>query len=132
MDQALVRELVEQRVWAIIGASTNRTKYGHRVFRVLTDSGYVAYPVNPNHDEIDGARCYPTVGDLPEQPGAVCLVVPPRVGLDIVRQCAAAGIERLWFQPGAESAENLALARDLGLKVVAHACVMVLRKRRWD
>jgi hypothetical protein len=131
LDQALIQECVAQRVWAVVGASTDTQKYGYRVFRVLADSGYIVYPVNPGQQAIDGVRCYPTVADLPARPGVVNLVVPPAVGLTIVRQCAAAGIERVWFQPGAESAENLALARDLGLKVVHDACAMVLRQRHW-
>lgn len=129
--EELIEEFVDQRVWAVVGASTNTEKYGYRVFRVLRGSGYTVYPVNPNCTEIEGVPCYPTVAALPERPAVVDLVVPPAVGLEVVRQCAAAGIERVWFQPGAESPENVALARAFGLKVVADACAMVRRKRHW-
>jgi predicted CoA-binding protein len=131
MDRALVEEFINQRVWAVVGASSNPEKVGYHVVSVLRRSGYTVYPVNPRYTEIEGLRCYPTVAELPEQPGVVNLVVRPEVGLEIVRQCAAAGIERVWFQPGAESPANTELARQLGLKVVAGDCAMVLRKRRW-
>jgi predicted CoA-binding protein len=98
---------------------------------VLRGSGYTVYPVNPRHQKVEGIRCYPTVAALPERPGVVNLVVPPAVGLTVVRECAAAGIERVWFQPGSESPENLAMARELGLKVVHDACAMVSRRRHW-
>jgi hypothetical protein len=127
----LIEEFVNQRVWAVVGVSTNRDKYGYRVFDALRRGGYTVYPVNPRHREIDGVPCYPTVAELPERPGVVDLVVPPAVGLAIVRQCAATGIERVWFQPGAESPESVALARELGLKVVYDACAMVER-RDWE
>jgi uncharacterized protein len=131
-SRELISEFVNQRVWAVVGATTNTAKYGHTVFTVLRASGYIVYPVNPRHAEVEGVRCYPTVAALPERPGVVDLVVPPAVGLDIVRQCAAAGIERVWFQPGAESPQAVALARELGLKVVQHACAMVNRRRSWE
>jgi predicted CoA-binding protein len=126
----LIQECVEQRVWAVVGATVNREKYGYHVFAVLRDSGYTVYPVNPKYRAIDGTPCYPSVADLPERPAVVDLVVPASAGESIVRQCAAAGIERLWFQPGAESPTVIALAEQLGLKVVHDACAMV-RRRRW-
>jgi predicted CoA-binding protein len=130
-SRRLIEEFVNQRVWAVVGATTTTAKYGHTVFTVLRASGYIVYPVNPRHAEIEGARCYPTVAALPERPGVVDLVVPPAVGLEIVRQCAAAGIERVWLQPGAESPEVIALAEELGLRVVHHACAMANRRRSW-
>jgi hypothetical protein len=126
----LIEECVNERVWAVVGASIDTRKYGYRVFRVLTDSGYLVYPVNPNRTAIDGVIVYPTVGSLPRQPGVVNLVAPPAIGLQIVRDCADAGIQRIWFQPGAESPAAIALADQRGLRVVAHACAMV-RRRRW-
>jgi predicted CoA-binding protein len=44
----------------------------------------------------------------------------------------AAGIPRIWFQPGAESPENIARARALGLKTVAYACALAERQHHWD
>ncbi len=132
MDWSLIQECVNERVWAVVGVSSNRQKYGYVVWKVMRGSGYTVYAVNRRLKEIDGEPCYPAVGALPERPGVVNLVVPPRIGLDVVRQCAAAGIERVWFQPGAESDENIALARELGLKVVYDACAMTLRKRTWN
>jgi uncharacterized protein len=131
-DAALVREMVDLRVWAVVGASNDRSKYGHRVFMALRSSGYIVYPVNPNQGEVAGVPCYPSVSALPTLPDVVDLVVPPEVGLEVVRECAAAGVERVWFQPGAESPAAIALARELGLKVVHHACAIVERKRRWE
>jgi hypothetical protein len=130
-DPALIAEFVAQRHWAVVGASTDQEKYGYRVFRLLTDSGYWVDPINPQYGSIDGVTCYPSLAALPVRPAVVDLVVPPVVGLAIVRQCAALGIERLWCQPGAESPALLALAAEFGLKLVYDACAMVSRRRHW-
>ena len=62
----------------------------------------------------------------------VNVVVPPAIGLAIAEEAAAAGIPRIWFQPGAESPANIARARALGLRTVAYACALAERKRRWS
>lgn len=129
--RAPIEECVNERAWAVVGASTNPAKWGHRIYRALKESGYRVYPVNPRAGRIDGDVCYPSLAALPEKPGVVDVVVPPKVGLAIVEEVAGAGVERVWFQPGAESAENIARARELGLKTVFGACALVERKRPW-
>ncbi len=129
--RALIAECVNERVWAVVGASTDPAKWGNRIYRALKESGYRVYPVNPRADRIDGDPCYPSLADLPERPGVVDVVVPPKLGLAVAEEAARAGIARIWFQPGAESAENVARARELGLKTVADACALVERKPHW-
>ena len=43
------------------------------------------YAVNPNHAEILGARCYPTVTDIPEAPDLVAIVVRHDQVLDVLK-----------------------------------------------
>lgn len=135
MSSSTMRETIEravnERVWAVVGASNDRSKYGNRIYRDLRAAGYRVYPVNPSLDEVEGDRCYPSVGDLPEQPAVADIVVPSRVGMKIADQVADAGIPIFWLQPGAESDELIAHASDLGLNVIYDACAMV-EKRRWE
>ena len=130
-SRALIEECVNERVWAVVGASTSPAKWGYRIYKALKESGYRVYPVNPRARAIDGDACYPSLAALPERPAVVDVVVPPEIGVRIADEAAAAGIERIWFQPDAESAENVARARELGLKTVADACALVERKQRW-
>ncbi len=130
-QRTLIAEAVDERVWAVVGASTSPAKWGYRIYQALKASGYRVYPVNSRARQIDGDPCYPSLAALPERPGVVDVVVPPKIGLTIAEEAAAAGIERIWFQPGAESSENVARARELGLKTIHHACALVERKRHW-
>jgi uncharacterized protein len=129
--RALIAECVDERVWAVVGASTSPGKWGYRIYKALKESGYRVYPVNPRAKAIDGDPCYPSLAALPERPGVVNVVVPPKLGLGVAEEAARAGIARIWFQPGAASPENVAHARALGLKTVAGACALVERRRRW-
>lgn len=124
-----VTEMLKLKTWAIVGATDNKSKFGYKIFQAMKKAGLSVYPVNPGVKEIDGQPCYASLGELPIIPEAVDMVVPPKVGEQIVRQCAQLGIRHIWFQPGADSKELMALSDSLHLNTVHNACIMVeLRK----
>lgn len=117
--------------WAVVGASNDCAKYGHIIWRFLKDRGYKVYPVNPREKKIGEDICYPTVGDLPEKPDVVSVIVPPKIAQQIVAQCGAEQIEHVWLQPGAESEEAVEIGKKAGVHVITDACVLVeMRKGR--
>jgi hypothetical protein len=120
-----VDEILRSRVFAVVGASRDRRKYGSIVLSDLWDKGYTAYPVNPRADRILGRRAYPSIASLPPGVEALVLVVPPEVAAAAVREGLAAGIRRVWMQPGAESAEAVAFCESHGLAVVSGLCLMM-------
>lgn len=121
----LIEEFIRQPIWAVVGYSENRRKYGHLVFHDLKKAGYVVFPVNRKGGRSNGLKIYTGVRELPVTPGVVNLVVPPPETLKVVRDCFEAGVKRVWMQPGAESEQAVQWCRDHGLKVVFHACAMV-------
>ena len=129
--EALIREFTGLRVWAVVGASTDADKYGHKIFRDLRKAGYTVYGVNPGGGQIDGRVLYPDLASLPETPEVVDLVVPPHITEQIVRQCADLGLTRVWMQPGSESEAAIQFCHDHGIRVVHDACAMI-QKRTWD
>lgn len=128
---SLIAEFVNQRVWAVVGASSNPRKYGNIIFHDLRDAGYEIYGVNPNESSVDGIPVYPTLASLPVKPEVVDIVVPPHVTESIVRDCYELGIERVWMQPGAESAEAVAFCEDKGIKVIYGGPCAMVSKRYW-
>ncbi len=121
----LLKEFLEQPIWAVVGASRDPNRYGYRVLVALRKAGYRAYAVNPNADEVAGERAYPSLKDLPETPDVVDTVVPPAVTERAVVEAASLGIKRVWMQPGSESDEAIRLAEEHGMQVVHHACAML-------
>jgi len=122
-------EIIGKKIWAVVGASNDCTKYGHLIWRFLKNRGYTVYPVNPKEQKIDQDDCYPTVADLPQKPDVVNVVVPPKTAVKVIEQCAAVNIQHVWLQPGAESAEAEATGKRLGINVISDACVMVEMRR---
>lgn len=122
MDQA--EKMLQAKTWALVGATDNKAKFGYRIFKFMVDRGFEVYPVNPGVKEVYGRTCYESLEALPIKPEAVDFVVPPRVGEQVVRDCARLGIQNVWLQPGADAAAIVKLAEELELTVVTD-CIMV-------
>jgi uncharacterized protein len=129
--QTLIADWVGRRTWAVVGASDNRAKFGNRIYRVLRERGYVVYPVNPTMETVEGDRAYPDIGSLPQGVEVLDIVIPPPRVPPVLDQAKAAGITRIWLQPGAESPEVLAHAAALGLDVIAGGPCAMVESRHW-
>jgi hypothetical protein len=121
--------LDKNNIIAVVGASRNPEKYGHRVYVDLKQAGYKVYPVNPNADEILGDKCFPSLTSLPRKPDIVNLVVPPPVTEQTVQECRRLGVTMVWMQPGSESEKAIKYCRENGVQVVHGECIMVQRRR---
>jgi predicted CoA-binding protein len=106
---------------AVIGASSDRTKFGNKAVRAYVQQGYQVFPINPKATEIEGLPAFPAIAALPVRPQLVSVYLPPPVVLKVLPEIAAKGCDELWLNPGTESPEVLAEAERLGLNVV-QAC----------
>ena len=55
MKKHYLQKIFEPQSFAVVGASTNREKYGNKVLRAYGQSGREAWPINPRADEIEEA-----------------------------------------------------------------------------
>jgi hypothetical protein len=109
---------------AIIGASSDRAKFGNKAVRAFQQQGYTVYPVNPKEAEIEGLPAFKSIRDVPGRPDMVSIYLPPPVLLKVLPDIASKGCDELWLNPGTESDEVLAEAERLGLRVI-QACSIV-------
>lgn len=116
--------MLEKKVWAVVGANTDQSKYGNMIFRKLLGKGYTVYPVNPNYDMVEGHKCYKDLTSLPELPEVIDMVVSPKRGRAVIEEAARLGIKNIWLQPGTHDEELMRLIEDRGLTAV-QACVLV-------
>lgn len=109
---------------AVIGASTNRGKFGNKALRAFASQGYEVLPVNPVHGEVEGHAAYRSVLDIPGPVDMATFYVPPTIGLAVMTDVARKGIAEVWLNPGSESPELIAHAERLGLKPIV-ACSII-------
>src|SRR5438477_6987528 len=84
---------------AVVGASSDRSKYGNLVLRSYVQAGRPIFPVNPGAEEVEGLKAYPDLASLPEKVHGVSVITPPRVTESIVEQAGSLGIKHIWLQP---------------------------------
>ena len=124
--QPLIDSFLSAGPYAVVGASTDRQKFGNRVLRCYMSRNLKVYPINPKATEIEGLQAFPDLASTPEKVRAVSIITPPAVTERVVAEAAAAGAEMVWMQPGAESPAAIAEAERLGLAVIADgSCFLV-------
>jgi uncharacterized protein len=109
---------------AVIGASSNRSKFGNKALRAFKHQGYTVIPINPNESEIEGHRAYASVLEVPGAIDSATVYVPPDIGVQVMDDLATKKIAEVWLNPGADGREVVARAKALGLKTI-QACSII-------
>jgi uncharacterized protein len=113
--------------FAVVGASEDPEKYGHKCYASLINHGYKAYPINPKAKTILGNPAFANLAALPEKVQSLSVITPPAVTEKVVDDAIAHGIKNIWMQPGAESPAAVAKAESAGLNVISGgACLLVV------
>lgn len=120
-------EFLAGSTFAVVGASTDRNKYGNKVLRCYQQVGRTVTPVNPKEALVEGLVAVPSVAALPAGVHGLSIVTPPTMAYEIVESAHARGIRHIWFQPGAESDKAVAKANELGMNCISGGpCLLVI------
>ncbi len=111
---------------AVVGASSNRRKFGNRALRAFERQGFTVLAINPNEPEVEGHKTYASVLDVPGPIDMATIYVPPHVGVRIMEELARKGIPEVWLNPGADGDEVVARARELGLNTIQACSIMAI------
>lgn len=109
---------------AVVGASSDRHKFGNKALRAFKAEGYTVIPINPNEREVEGIATYPSVLNVPGTIDMATVYVQPDVAMRLLPEFEQKGIAEIWVNPGAESDELLSDARRRKLNVIA-ACSII-------
>ncbi|CAG8479717.1 11878_t:CDS:2 [Dentiscutata heterogama] len=108
----LIKEFFSSSNYAVVGASTDPSKYG-----------------NKKEAEIEGLSCVPNLSSLPNidpNSTSISIITQPNVSKDILKEATELGISRIWLQPGAENVECQEYANKVGLQIISGGpCVLV-------
>lgn len=124
-----IEEFLAQKRIAFVGLSREPRNIGTTLVQEFEKRGCMVLPVNPKVDEISGHRCYARVQDIQPPPDAVLLLTSPQVTDAVIRDCAEAGIRRVWMYRGggrgAVSTAAVKYCQEHGIDVVAGQCPLM-------
>jgi len=125
----VIENFLAQKRIAMVGMPRERnhdTMLLFQLFEEFCRRGYEVLPVNPNAAEISGRRCFARVQDIQPAPDVALLLTSPTVTNSVVRDCAEAGIKRIWMYrgggQGSVSDEAVEFCRTYGMEVVPGQC----------
>ena len=128
LEEAAQDFLAQKRI-AVAGVSRQGDTAGNIIYKKLRESGYQAFAVNPNAGEVEGDKCYPNLAAIPDGVDGLVIAAPPQAAVGLVRECAEAGVKRVWmhrsFGQGSVDEEAARLGRELGLTVIPGSCPMM-------
>jgi len=114
---------------AVVGLSHDPTRASHEVAKYLLDHGYEVMPVNPNHQQILGLKCYPDLRSIPGPVDIVDVFQRSERVPGFVDDAIAIGAKTIWMQLGVTHAGAAQKARDAGLEVVMDRCIKTEHSR---
>ncbi len=92
-----MKYLFEPRSIAVIGASTDTSKIGHKILHNIISGGYggAVYPVNPGGGEILNMKAYKNLVEIDGEIDTASIVIPAKFVIDAVQQCATKGVKHI-------------------------------------
>ncbi len=126
---ATIDGFLAQKRLALVGASRDPRNFSRHVLHAFKERGYDIVPVNPGGGEIDGQPCAARVQDIQPPVESALLMTAPATTVQVVRDCAKAGIRRVWMHrgagEGAVSPAAVEFCRSHDIEVVAGECPLM-------
>lgn len=109
---------------AVVGASSDRRKFGNKALRAFRSEGYTVFPINPHEGTVEGIPAYASVLDVPVPIDMATVYVQPDVAMTLLAEFEQKRIPEIWVNPGAESDDLMREAARRKLNVI-YACSIV-------
>ncbi|HXH30165.1 MAG TPA: CoA-binding protein [Bacteriovoracaceae bacterium] len=114
-------------VVAVIGASSDPTRYSYKCIHLLQEYGHRPIPVHPREEKVLGLGVVKNLADLAqkEKVDTITVYVNPAISDKYEKDIIAVHPRRVIFNPGAENPRLENALEENGIKV-ENACTLVL------
>ncbi len=116
-----LREVMNQKVFAVVGDTINEEKYAHKIKKKMQKNGYEVFPVGKELGSLN---------DIPGDLDIIDLCIHPAKGLALMKECQKE-YKAVVIQPGAESNELVQYLKDNNIEYL-EGCLLVGLKQYVD
>jgi predicted CoA-binding protein len=121
-----IQSFLAQKRIAMIGISRDPKSFSAQLFQEFMRRRYEMIPVNPQGGVVAGKQCVVRVQDIKPPVEAAIVMTTPEVTEHVVRDCAEAGVWRIWMFRGAGkgsvSRKAVEFCREHGMQVIPGEC----------
>ncbi|KAA0215277.1 CoA-binding protein [bacterium] len=112
---------------AVLGASPRPDRTAHDIALYLSRHGYEVVPVNPRYEEIQGARCYKTLAEVPQPVDIVDVFRAAEHEDEVAEEILAMKVKprAVWFQLFAGGEGVRETLEQAGITVFVDQCIKV-------
>ncbi|EJU04490.1 NADP-binding protein [Dacryopinax primogenitus] len=99
---AVQKHFFGAETFAVVGASTDKSKFGNKVFMWYLDHSKPVTPIHPKEPSIESVPALTSLSALPSpKMTSVSVVTPAKVTLSVLKEAKELGVWAVWIQPGA-------------------------------
>ncbi len=128
-----IRDFLSLRRIAMVGVSRDPKDFSRMLFREMCERGYDMVPVNPAGHEMESRQCFARVQEIQPPVEGALLLTSPRGTETAVRDCAEAGIRRVWMHrsggQGSVSQDAVEFCHQQGMSLVEGHCPFMFLPR---
>ncbi|KAG0640609.1 hypothetical protein HOY80DRAFT_884471 [Tuber brumale] len=127
MSQATRKSFFKSSHFAVVGATPDPNKYGHKVFAWCLSHSLPVTGRNPRTPTVLTHETLASLNDLENPKGtSASFITLPQVTRATLEAAAEIGIPAVWFQPGVYDGDCVRFVKEKGMVVVAGGkCVLV-------
>ncbi|KAL6866663.1 NAD(P)-binding protein [Trichoderma novae-zelandiae] len=105
VTEATAKRFFSSPLFAVVGASSNPAKFGHKVHAWYLDHGLPVTPINPTSPTVKvNEKDHPTLPDVKSLPRptetSVSIITHPAITINVLKEAKSVGIPAVWLQPG--------------------------------
>lgn len=139
MRKHYLHKIFEPQSIAVVGASESELAVGALVLGNIVASGFKGeiYPVNPNHEILQGLKCYQSIREIDHPVDLVVMAIPARAIPGVMRECGehevgavviiSAGFGEVGERGQALQSEIVDIAHTHNIPLVGPNCLGVIR-----
>lgn len=122
----LIDNFLDLKRIAFVGVSSNPKDFSRMIYKELVKRDYEIIPVNPNIDEIDGVKVFPSIKGIDPTVEGVFVMTTAGIAEQIVQECIEAEIKNVWLHKGVGKGsvndKVLSICEENGIEVVPGYC----------